>query len=186
MELFTPLSSQGSCETIAFMKSDEDLMREYQAGSEVAFGQLYEKYSGMVYGFIKKRMRESEAEDLYQKVWRQLHEKRSLYKDQPFTPWFFVLIRNLLIDEYRSLGRRNNKEFQDQLLEKIYSQDPHSNDLDEILASLPPETRNLVQKYYLDGASYEELERETGLSQSNLRQRLSRTLRGLRNKLNEE
>ena len=50
-------------------------MLDYQAGSELAFGLLYEKYSGMVFAFIKKRMRESEAEDLYQKVWRQLHEK---------------------------------------------------------------------------------------------------------------
>lgn len=161
-------------------------MRQYQAGSEVAFEQLYEKYSGMVYGFIKKRMRESEAEDLYQKVWRQLHEKRDLFKDQPFAPWFFVMIRNLLIDEYRSLGRRNNKEFQDQLLEKIYSHQAEGNDLEDILASLPTETINLVQKYYLDGASYEDLEIETGLSQTNLRQRLSRTLKGLRNKFNEE
>lgn len=178
--------SQDSCETIDDMKSDEELMREYQAGSEQAFGLLYEKYSGMVYSFIKKRMRESEAEDLYQKVWRQLHEKRALFKDQPFAPWFFVMIRNLLVDEYRSLGRRNNKEFQDQLLEKIYSKEEQGHDLEEILATLPPETRDLVQKYYLDGTSYEDLERETGLSQTNLRQRLSRTLRGLRNKLNEE
>ncbi len=168
------------------MKTDEDLMREYQSGSEEAFGYLYEKYSGMVYSFIKKRMRESEVDDLYQKVWRQLHEKRGLFKDQPFAPWFFVMIRNLLIDEYRSLGRKNKKEFQDQLLEKLYSQESEGHDLEEILATLPPETRNLVQKYYLDGSSYEDLERETGLSQTNLRQRLSRTLRGLRNKLNEE
>ena len=178
--------SQESCETICSMKTDEELMREYQSGSEEAFGLIYEKYHGMVFAFIKKRMRESEAEDLYQKVWRQLHEKRGLFKDQPFAPWFFVMIRNLVIDEYRSLGRRNSKEFQDQLLEKIYSQEASGHDLEEILATLPAETRNLVQKYYLDGTSYEDLEKETGLSQSNLRQRLSRTLRGLRNKLNEE
>ncbi len=168
------------------MKSDEDLMRDYQAGSEEAFGLLYEKYSDQVYSFIKKRMRESEAEDLYQKVWHKLHEKRDLFKDQPFAPWFFIMIRNLLIDEYRSLGRKKSKEFLDELLEKIYSQSAEGNDLEEILKTLPIDTRDLVQKYYLDGASYEELERETGLSQPNLRQRLSRALRGLRNKLNEE
>ena len=167
------------------MKSDEDWMREYQNGSEEAFGVLYEKYSGLVFGFIKKRLRESEAEDFYQKVWRQLHEKRSLYKDQPFAPWFFVIIRNLLVDEYRSLGRRNKKEFQDELIEKLYQDSTPSHDVEEILKTLPKETEALVRKYYLEGISYEELENETGLSQMNLRQRLSRALRGLRKSYEE-
>lgn len=167
------------------MKSDEQLMQEYVKGSEVAFGQLYEKYSPMVYGFIRKRLRTSEAEDFYQKVWRQLHEKRNLYQDQPFAPWFFVMMKHLLIDEYRSLGRLNKQEFQDELIEKIYHQDLADDGLDELLETLPKETQDLVRKYYLEGFSYEELEKETGLSQSNLRQRLSRALRGLRNKLYE-
>ncbi|MCM2348771.1 MAG: RNA polymerase sigma factor [Bacteriovoracaceae bacterium] len=165
------------------MKTDEEWMKEYQKGSEEAFGVLYEKYSPMVFGFIRKRMRESEVEDLYQKVWRQLHEKRELYKDQPFAPWFFVMIKHLLIDEYRSLGRRNNKELQDELIDKIYHQS--GSDIEDMLELLPEESRDLVRKYYLEGVSYEELENQTGLSQTNLRQRLSRALRGLRNKLYE-
>lgn len=165
------------------MKSDEQLMREYQQGSERAFETLYVKYSPMVYAFIKRRLRESEAEDLYQKVWRQLHEKREVYKDQPFAPWFFVMIRHLLIDEYRSLGRRK-VENPDELIEKIYSQETEP-EVEDLLARLPDETRELVRKYYLEGISYEDLEKETGLSQTNLRQRLSRALRGLRKQYEE-
>lgn len=158
-------------------------MREYQQGSERAFETLYVKYSPMVYAFIKRRLRESEAEDLYQKVWRQLHEKREVYKDQPFAPWFFVMIRHLLIDEYRSLGRRK-VENPDELIEKIYSQETEP-EVEDLLARLPDETRELVRKYYLEGISYEDLEKETGLSQTNLRQRLSRALRGLRKQYEE-
>jgi RNA polymerase sigma-70 factor (ECF subfamily) len=165
------------------MKSDEQLMREYQSGNERAFEVLYEKYSPMVFGFIRRRLRESEAEDLYQKVWRQLHEKRDLYKDQPFAPWFFVMIRHLLIDEYRALGRRK-VENPDELIEKLYSLE-EGPDLNEILEKLPEDSRELVKKYYLEGVGYDELEKDTGLSQTNLRQRLSRALRGLR-KMYEE
>jgi RNA polymerase sigma-70 factor (ECF subfamily) len=167
------------------MKTDEAWMKEYQEGSEAAFEHLYEKYSSMVYGFIKKRMRDSEVDDLYQKVWRQLHEKRPIYKDQPFAPWFFVMIRHLVIDEYRSLGRRNLKEIKNELIEKMYSQ-TESVDIEPLLATLPKDTQELVRKYYLEGISYEELEKDSGLSQTNLRQRLSRALRGLRNKSYEE
>ena len=167
------------------MKTDEEWMREYQKGSEEAFSILYDKYSPMVFSYIKKRLRAEEAEDLYQKVWRQLHEKREVYKDQPFAPWLFVLVRNLLIDEYRALGRRNNREIQDELIERIYQKDvEEGHDLEEILELVPLESRDLVRKYYLDGISYEELEKSSGLSQTNLRQRLSRALRGLRSKLN--
>lgn len=167
------------------MKSDEQLMIEYQKGSELAFGELYEKYSPMVYGFIRKRMRDSEVDDLYQKVWRKLHESRELYRDQPFAPWFFVMIRHLVIDEYRSLGRKNIKEIQDELIEKIYAAE-ETFDIEPLISTLPKDTQDLVRKYYLEGISYEELEKDTGLSQTNLRQRLSRALRGLRKKAYEE
>lgn len=167
------------------MKTDEEWMREYQKGSEEAFTFLYEKYSTLVFSFIKKRLRSEESEDLYQKVWRQLHEKRDLYKDQPFAPWLFVIVRNLLIDEYRTLGRRGARESQDELIEHIYRKELEEGpDLEEILGLLPSDSRDLVRKYYLEGVSYEELEKTSGLSQTNLRQRLSRALKGLRSKLN--
>jgi RNA polymerase sigma factor (sigma-70 family) len=166
------------------MKTDEQLMREYQSGSEEAFGILYDKYSSMVYAFIKKRMRVSEQEDLFQKVWRQLHEKRHLYKDQPFAPWFFVMIRHLLIDEYRSLGRRG-RELKDELLDQAFNTQTQDSDIEEILSRLPDDSRDLVIKYYLEEISYVELENSTGLSQANLRQRLSRALKGLRRSYEE-
>ena len=159
--------------------TDEQLMQAYAAGDEAAFNLLYEKYTPMVYGFIAKRLRTSEAEDLFQKVWRHLHEKRSQYLDQPFAPWFFVMIRHLLIDEYRSLSRKGAQEFKDLLSEQQQEETP-AVDVDELLSALPPESVELVKKYYLEGLSYEELEKDTGLSQAGLRQRLSRALRKVR------
>lgn len=161
--------------------TDESLMAAYQKGSEEAFERLYDKYSPMVHGFIRKRLRDSEAEDFYQKVWRHLHEKRGVYKGQPFIPWFFVLIRNLLIDEYRSLGRKNERPGTDEYIERMYEKmDGTPEDVEDLLKKLSPESAELVRKYYLEGISYEELEEESGLSQTNLRQRLSRAIRSLR------
>lgn len=167
--------------------SDEELMMAYASGDEAAFVTLYQKYSPLVYGFIRRRLRESEAEDFYQKVWRHLHEKRHLFSNQPFAPWFFVLMKHLLIDEYRSLGRKTHALNQSELLEKLYALEEVSQeaDLEEILNLLAPEARDLVRKYYLEGLSYEELEQETGLSQTNLRQRLSRALRGLKSRVRD-
>ena len=156
-------------------------MTAYQKGSEEAFNRLYEKYSSMVYGFIKRRLRDSEADDFYQKVWRHLHEKRGLYGGQPFLPWFFVMIRHLLIDEYRSLGRKAERPGADEYIEKMYQKiEGTSDEVEELLRKLPAESAELVRKYYLEDLSYEELGKESGLSQTNLRQRLSRAIRSLR------
>lgn len=163
------------------MKSDEELMRAYQQGSEEAFNLLYKKYSSVVYGHILRKLRHEEADDFFQKVWRHLHEKRHLYQGQPFAPWFFVLIRHLIIDEYRSLGRIKEREVNDGLVEKIYSSDQSdAPDVQELLDRLPQESAELVRRYYLEDDSYEVLEKELGLSQSTLRQRLSRAIRRLR------
>lgn len=161
------------------MNTDENLMAAYKSGKEEAFNALYARYSSMVYGYAKKRLHSSDIEDFYQSVWRHLHEKRVNYSNQPFAPWFFVLIRNLLIDEYRSKGRRKK------LLELAFlanSNDQSDFDLNEILSKLPRDSADLVRKYYLEGFSYEDLEIETGLSQNSLRKRLSRVLQGLRDK----
>jgi RNA polymerase sigma-70 factor (ECF subfamily) len=161
--------------------TDESLMTAYQKGSEEAFNLLYDKYSPMVFGFTKKRLRDSEADDFYQKVWRHLHEKRGLYKGQPFLPWFFVLIRHLLIDEYRSLGRKKERPGTEEYIEKMYEKiEGTPEEVEELLSKLPPETADLVRRYYLEETSYDELEKQTGLSQSGLRQRLSRAIRSLR------
>lgn len=161
------------------MNSDESLMKAYQRGSEEAFTALYGKYSSMVYAYARKRLNSSEVDDFYQSVWRHLHEKREHYLDQPFAPWFFVLIRNLLVDEYRSKGR--HKKLLDAAPISDYSESDRF-EINELLGKLPQETADLVRKYYLEGFDYEDLEKETGMSQSSLRKRLSRALQGLRDK----
>jgi RNA polymerase sigma factor (sigma-70 family) len=149
--------------------SDEELMRSYQSGSEAAFVSLYDRYSPLVYGYSKKRLRAGEIDDFFQKVWKQLHEKRHLYKDQPFAPWFFVLIRNLLTDEYRSSRKP---------LPEVPASAPV--EVDSLLDDLDPATADIVKKYYLEDISYGELAREYELSEGSLRQKISRAIKSLR------
>jgi len=92
---------------------------------------------------------------------------------------FFVLIRHLLIDEYRSLGRRA-RDRENQLFDDSAMTFQDKDLIEDLLLNLPQDARELVQKYYLEEMSYEELESASGLSQANLRQRLSRAIRGLR------
>ncbi len=163
-------------------------MREYREGSEAAFLSLYEKYTPLVYAYLRRRIRASDLDDQFQKVWRQLHEKRGLYHDQPFAPWFFVLMKHLLIDEYRAQSRRDLSLHHREIISELYATqaDLVSEETEALLSKLPAETQALVRRYFIEGVGYAELEQQTGLSQTNLRQRLSRALRGLRGQREEE
>lgn len=168
---------------LAHMK-DEQLMKLYKEGDVSAFERLYEKFAPMVFGYLKKRLPHNEVEDAYQNVWRHLHEKKEHYTDQPFGPWFFHVIKNLLTDHYRSRGRYSDflKGFEG--TETLSNHNEKVN-LEPLLAHLPVDARDLVQKYYLDGITYEELETETGMSQITLRKRLSRAVSQLRKRSEE-
>jgi DNA-directed RNA polymerase specialized sigma24 family protein len=153
------------------MRTDEELMKSYQEGSDAAWSELFIRYSPKVYGFIQKRLRHEELEDFYQIVWRELHEKRNLYRQQPFLPWFFVFIQYLLVEKYHSLGRQRERlEAQ-----KIHERDKEKFDIDVILERLPAEHREMVKKHYQDDINFPELEKEIGYSQNITREHLSRT-----------
>lgn len=156
---------------------DEKLMVRYRSGDEEAFSLLYQKFAPVVYGYLRKKLPPSEVEDVYQNVWRQLHEKRDLYTDQPFAPWFFAVIKNLMVDQYRSLGKINRLK---EKLTEIDGKDTGAIDIPALLALLPSDSQALVKRYYLEGESYAEMEAQTGLSQMTLRKRLSRAMAQLR------
>lgn len=87
--------------------SDEILMAAYQAGNEAAFGELFARHSGSVYGFLVRRVGDRAlADDLYQEVFLRLHRARATYDSRrPFRAWLFGIVHNLVTDAHRSRGR---------------------------------------------------------------------------------
>jgi RNA polymerase sigma factor (sigma-70 family) len=97
-------------------------------------------------------------------------------------PWFFVLIKNLLIDEYRSSSSRQKtlEKFRAQALEQDLSDQA---DLDELLKDLPKDESRLIRDHFLEEKSYDLLAEELGKSPATLRQKVSRTIKTLRIKI---
>ena len=82
-------------------------MAAYQAGNEAAFGQLFDRHAGRVYGFLERRSGDRLlAEDLYQEVFLRLHRSRHTYDvSRPSRTWLYGIAHNVLIDALRSRGR---------------------------------------------------------------------------------
>ena len=84
-------------------KDDVQLIIAYQKGDVRALDELIYKYTGSVYGFVRKLIRVStEAEDITQetfiKMWKKLAQYDARYN---FKTWLFTIARNSTIDYLR-------------------------------------------------------------------------------------
>src|SRR3990172_979738 len=85
--------------------ADGELIRRCQAGDREAFGELYRRYLGAIYGYIRLRVdSERDAEDLTEMVFVKSFEAMGKYQERgvPFAAFLYKVARNLVVDSYRS------------------------------------------------------------------------------------
>ena len=83
-------------------------MLAYGQGDAAAFEQLYARYKHQLYQYcLNSCDNEATANELFQEVWIRVIKARSQFKnDSPFNAWLFRIARNIIIDHYRSKGRK--------------------------------------------------------------------------------
>ncbi len=157
------------------MRTDEELMLIYREGEGEAFEELYRRYRARVYGYLHKKVAAKERDDVFQKIFLKLHQKRHLFKcEYPFAPWFFTLCRHVVIDHYRSSKETLSLDE----YEQVHQADESASDFD--LPEMEAEQFKLLYQKFVEGKGYSELAQEFGASSSALRKRVSRILATLR------
>lgn len=153
------------------LKSDEELMMAYCDGEEEAFGELFKRYKGRIYGYLQNKVPLKDRDDLFQSSFIKLIEKRHLYKSEyPFAPWFFTLVRNNMIDQMRKQKGESVElnEFDIAVLDEEVTELPQW--------GLSDEEMNLLYQKFVEGKGYSELEEEFNSKSSALRKRVSRII----------
>jgi RNA polymerase sigma-70 factor (ECF subfamily) len=92
---------------------DSDLIRRLQARDPDALEQLYDRYSPMTFGIIRRIAGDTAAaEDLLQEVFLKIWERaQSFERDKgSLGTWLIALARNRAIDYRRSVEGRMNKQ----------------------------------------------------------------------------
>src|SRR5882672_4665477 len=87
---------------------DEQLMRNYAAGSSAAFAHLFERHEHAVFRFRLRSLggQRAPAEDLLQDVWLAVIRNASSWAPRAkFTTWLFTIARSRLIDHWRAQER---------------------------------------------------------------------------------
>lgn len=156
-------------------KTDEELMTLLQNGDEgQAILELYNRHSKKVYAYLIRRNSRPVAEDLFQDCFIKIIENKSAWNGQPFQLWLYVILRNIVIDDYR----KNNISIK--LNEKIrlagcQENEPEFN-IDDMLSTLPNEKAKLLKEYFYEGLSSKELSERHSVTETSLRKRLSRAI----------
>jgi len=162
--------------------SDEELMRSYKQGDFKAFEILYGRYSGRVYGYLKKRLRGPEIiDDLHQAIFLKLHEVRSQYSsDLKFAPWLFVITKTSMLDFLRKQKTNTAKhlEYETELANSTLHTEVPAFDI--AASGLSEKDMAILKMRYGDDLDFDVIAKSIGTSPANIRQQISRVVRKLR------
>lgn len=86
---------------------DIELIGAYLAGSDAAFGRLYERYRQPLYGYLRSMLSAADADDVFQQTWIRACAALPGYRcSGKFQAWLFRIARNLALDALRRRIRR--------------------------------------------------------------------------------
>lgn len=154
-------------------------MLAYQLGDELAFVELYDRYSKKIYGYLRsKLMNESHVNDLLQSTYLKLHKSKHLYNSSlPFSPWIFTVCRNELTDFFRR-QKMSHESFDEDALAPQTQTYNESSEID--LTKLSQEQQTALKMRYYNDATFEEIANALSTSPANARQIVSRSIKYLR------
>lgn len=162
-----------------------------------AFGELYKRYLGRVYGYLRARTSSDEdAADLAQQVFIRAMDALPRYQPRgvPFAAWLFQIARNAVIDSQRRRRVTVSWELAPEALLPRDEQDPESIALRReaarrvraILEGLDAEKRELLMLRYVAGLTVRETASVVGKKESAVNKQLTRTLQAIKEQHREE
>ena len=154
-------------ERLGMRTSEDDLVRDFQRGEDLAYAALYNRYKRYIFCFCLKMVGdEDEVKDIVQEVFLKMYEHRwQLANPSRFRAWLFMIARNQCLTHYRDQKRTTplNEEWvmPENLETESLSQEIERNEEVLIVRSfidqLKPEYREVIVLREYQGLSYEEI-----------------------------
>lgn len=162
-------------------KTDHELMQAYLNADESAFAVLYNRHSGKIYAYLKKKLNNrQEVDEVFQKVFLKFHQSRKNYKAEYLVlQWLYVIAQTTVIDHFR----KQNRQLITDDMPLSQNDTPEALNLERdvsLLDQLPNEQRQVVEMRIVDGLSYEQIAASLNRTEVGIRQTVSRALKKLR------
>ena len=160
------LRRRGLSSPLLRLRSDEQLVALFRAGSDDAFGVLHERYRQRLFAYVRQMLSahsRQDAEDVLQDVFvRAFGALRSDTREVKVRPWLYRVAHNRCIDHLRRPHPSPDEVFQMSrrpLLDPV-DEAQRREDLKRLVADvgrLPDQQRSALLMREIDGLSYVEL-----------------------------
>jgi RNA polymerase sigma factor (sigma-70 family) len=174
--------------------SEDELVLALRNREKIAIEALYDMYSSSLYGVISRIIIDTAtAEDVMQetfvKIWHSF-ASYSTEKGRLFT-WMVNIARNLAIDKIRSKDFKNqnknqelenNVTFIDEQKNTVYN--PELLGIKELVATLKPDQKLILDLVYFKGYTHVEAADELGIPLGTIKTRLRMAIQQLRKHFN--
>lgn len=175
-------------------RTDEDLVRAVQTGETDAFGAIVLRYEEKLRRYARRFILVDEADDVLQDVFLNAFENiRSFDPGRKFSPWIYRIAHNVFVNAIRkrSLWSAARIDFDTVLPilpgdEQTDAQALRSEErqmLDEALPRLPAKYREVLDLFYTEEFSYDEIADVLGIPRATVGVRLRRAREALRKEI---
>jgi RNA polymerase sigma factor (sigma-70 family) len=180
--------------------SDSELIERYRYSYDNAYiGELYQRYSHMLYGVCLKYLKDEEkAKDVVMDVFEKVLKDLKRHDVENFRTWVYSVTKNACLMQLRKEKRLDvrEQEYQRSVVEIMEfnlpehlngeSQAEIDNRLMLAIDQLKMEQRRCIRMFYFEKKSYEEIENETGFTYKEVKSFLQNGKRNLKIKLSKE
>lgn len=171
--------------------SDQELMRLVQAGDFSPAGEIFDRYSGRIYNFTYRFLRNAEAaEDVTQDVFvKMLKYAQQFHGDAKLSTWLFSIAANLCRDHLRKADNKAKEPEEalmviaaplDQAPDRALEARENERRIQRALEALTPEQREAILLSRYQGLSYAEIAQIAGCSEGAVKTRVFRAMETLK------
>ncbi|WP_152396893.1 RNA polymerase sigma factor [Paenibacillus guangzhouensis] len=178
-------------------------MARIRRGESAAFRQLIDRFHGHIFQVAYSVVRDrTDAEDIAQNVFIQIHRSLPQYESKGLKTWISRIALNKAIDYKRKLNRRREEVVEDvevaegnrpfvasSIENDVLTEVIHRDRQARIRAQLdliPELHRQMIESYYLEEKSYDQIATECNISLKTVESRLYRARQWLRTHWKEE
>lgn len=174
------------------MAVDENyVIKQVLSGNKQAYTDIIHAYKTPLYATILRMTNNQQlAQDLVQEAFIKIYEQLANYKEGSFKSWLYRVAINHCIDELRKKHYQfKNEPLQEgQLVETthpevIYLKKESERQLEQLLNELPEQERMILLLRYSNELSYEQIAELLKISLSDVRNKLHRSKKKMREKI---
>ncbi len=171
------------------MKNESEIIKDVLNGID-RFEELVDRYHvGLIIHCERILKDRDEAEDIAQEAFVKAYFQLKNYNSEKsrFSTWLYKIATNLAFDYLRKQKRKMDVEDIEALAEATmptYLDDEMRRTIRDAVESLvPPEYRRVIEAYYWDGKSYQEIAKAEGIPINTTRTWIRRAKQQLREKV---